>query len=129
MKKNDGTEKILKIFTKFSDRTKSEYAVHDVTVYIYSLSESKLNMICGQKVENTVLEKYLSYDNTIVLRSPVGLKEASHFRSRMITQFRLSDVIYLIIISSYQIEAFKKASASNIINDIINNVQKECETI
>ncbi len=128
MKKNDGSEEIMKIFMKFSDKTKSEYAVHDVTAYKYNLIESKLNIICGQKVEDTVLEKYISFDNTVVLRSPVGIKEAPHFRSRMITQFRLSNIIYLIIISSYQIEAFKKTSASNIISDIIN-VQKECETI
>ena len=125
MKKDEREERLLKIFTRFKSRIESEFAVQNATVYAFSENQAKC--IVGEKIENMVLERYIAYSTTMLLRSPVGLQEDKSYKSRMITQFYVADMIYLIVISSYQLEAFSQAT-KHIIDDVLK-LQKEVESI
>ena len=121
-------EKINNIFIKFKSRIMCEFPVHDVTVYMFSKSESNGSLIIGEKIEVMVLERYISYSNTVVLCSPIGIQEADKkYKSRLITQIKIKDELYLLVISSYQMEAFKGVT-KNIINDILK-VRRDGEAI
>lgn len=125
MKKDEREERLLKIFTRFKSRIESEFAVQNATVYAFSENQAKC--IVGEKIENMVLERYIAYSTTMLLRSPVGLQEDKSYKSRMITQFYVADMIYLIVISSYQLEALSQAT-KHIIEDVLK-LQKEVESI
>ena len=123
--RDEKTIKIKEIFDRLKMKIESEYSAQNVTVYMISLD----NVFCiiGDRVESMVIERYMSYSNTMLLRSPVGLQEDKAFKSRIVTQIKIRDEIYLIIISSYKLEAFKQ-DMSGIIEDILN-VKKEGELI
>ena len=104
--RDEKTIKIKEIFDRLKMKIESEYSAQNVTVYM--ISSDNVFCIIGDRVESMVIERYMSYSNTMLLRSPVGLQEDKAFKSRIVTQIKIRDEIYLIIISSYKLEAFKQ---------------------
>ncbi|MBE6852685.1 MAG: hypothetical protein E7505_04330 [Ruminococcus sp.] len=115
--KDEKSIKIKEIFERLKLKIESEYSAQNVTVYM--LDGYEVNCIVGEKIDNTVIERYMSYSNTMLLRSPVGLQEDKAFKSRVVTQIKIKEKIYLIVISSYKLEAFKQ-DISFMIEDIVN---------
>ena len=124
--KDERIVKIKGIFNRLKDKLESEYSATGVTVYMID-TDKNIMCITGDKIENMVIERYLSYCNTMLLRSPVGLQEDKVFKSRIVTQLKINGDVYLIIISSYKLEAFKQDMP--VIIEYILDVKKEGELL
>lgn len=123
--KDDKKEKFKEIFSKFQTKIEKDYSAQNITVYM--ISSDDVSCIIGDKVEDMIIERYMSYSNTMLLRSPVGLQEDRAYKSRIVTQVKIGDDIFLIVISSYKLEAFKQ-DIKKIIEDVLE-VRKEGELI
>ncbi len=118
-------EKNNKIFEKFKAKVMSEFSVNDVAVYVFSEDDLNGSILIGKEIDTISLEKYISYSNTVLLCAPAGLQNDDNiYKSRLITQIKICDAVYLIVMSSCQMEAFKGSTAKNIIDDIIKLVKE-----
>ncbi|MDO5558370.1 MAG: hypothetical protein Q4F95_02095 [Oscillospiraceae bacterium] len=126
--KNHMDEKIHALFSNFDLCIRNKYPVKSTIVYIYSDTDAEFRRLYGGTLESKmILEKYLSYTNTTILVNPTGLKENLMYKSRLITQIHISDKVFLIILSSYNFEAFRYVS-QDIITEILK-IEKAGETI
>lgn len=106
------------IFRKFFQKIKTDYNVACMSVYV--CENGTIRKFVGEPLENNVvIEQYSSFSHTVVISSPVGLQDNLKFKSRFITNFRISETSYMICLSSYAFETFR---SSQKITDKINKL-------
>ncbi len=107
---------------------KNELNVAAFSLYIYSQSGyCDIEYLMGDKLDHVIYEHYLSYSGTTILVNPEGLTDGEVYKSRMITQLYIDDVRYVIILSSFAMEAFKGKNALYIINALRHMKRKTGE--
>ena len=106
------------IFRKFFQKIKTDYNVACMSVYV--CENGVIRKFVGEPLENNVvIEQYCSFSHTIVVSSPVGLQDNQKFKSRFIANFRVSEISYMICLSSYAFETFRNSQK---ITDKINKL-------
>lgn len=96
------------IFRKFFQKIKTDYNVACMSVYV--CENGVIRKFVGEPLENNVvIEQYSSFSHTVVISSPVGLQDNLKFKSRFITNFRVSETSYMICLSSYAFETFRNS--------------------
>ena len=106
------------IFRKFFQKIKTDYNVACMSVYV--CENGVIRKFIGEPLENNVvIEQYSSFSHTVVISSPVGLQDNLKFKSRFITNFRVSETSYMICLSSYAFETFRNSQK---ITDKINKL-------
>ena len=106
------------IFRKFFQKIKIDYNVACMSVYV--CENGVIRKFIGEPLENNVvIEQYSSFSHTVVVSSPVGLQDNLKFKSRFITNFRVSETSYMICLSSYAFETFRNSQK---ITDKINKL-------
>lgn len=123
--KDDYSLKIKDIFYEFSLKNENEFGSQSTVVY--RISTDSAECLIGDPLETMVIERYMSYENTVIIRSPVGLQEDKIYKSRIITQIEIKNIVYLIVISSYKLEAFKQDIQKII--ERLKGIKKEGEYI
>lgn len=106
------------IFRKFFQKIKTDYNVACMSVYV--CENGVIRKFIGEPLENNVvIEQYSSFSHTVVISSPVGLQDNLKFKSRFITNFKISETSYMICLSSYAFETFRNSQK---ITDKINKL-------
>lgn len=106
------------IFRKFFQKIKIDYNVACMSVYV--CENGVIRKFIGEPLENNVvIEQYSSFSHTVVISSPVGLQDNLKFKSRFITNFKISETSYMICLSSYAFETFRNSQK---ITDKINKL-------
>lgn len=106
------------IFRKFFQKIKTDYNVACMSVYV--CENGVIRKFIGEPLENNVvIEQYSSFSHTVVISSPVGLQDNLKFKSRFITNFKISETSYMICLSSYAFETFRNPQK---ITDKINKL-------
>ena len=106
------------IFRKFFQKIKTDYNVACMSVYV--CENGVIRKFVGEPLENNVvIEQYSSFSHTVVISSPVGLQDNLKFKSRFITNFKISETSYMICLSSYAFETFRNSQK---ITDKINKL-------
>lgn len=106
------------IFRKFFQKIKTDYNIACMSVYV--CENSVIRKFVGEPLENNVIiEQYCSFAYTVVVSSPVGLQDNPKFKSRFITNFKISETSYMICLSSYAFETFRNSQK---ITDKINKL-------
>lgn len=96
------------IFRKFFQKIKIDYNIACMSVYV--CENSVIRKFVGEPLENNVvIEQYSSFSHTVVISSPVGLQDNLKFKSRFITNFKISETSYMICLSSYAFETFRNS--------------------
>lgn len=96
------------IFRKFFQKIKTDYNVACMSVYV--CENGVIRKFVGEPLENNVvIEQYSSFSHTVVVSSPVGLQDNLKFKSRFITNFKISEISYMICLSSYAFETFRNS--------------------
>ena len=106
------------IFRKFFQKIKTDYNVACMSLYV--CENGTIRKFVGEPLENNVvIEQYSSFSHTVVISSPVGLQDNLKFKSRFITNFKISETSYMICLSSYAFETFRNSQK---ITDKINKL-------
>lgn len=95
-------------FNEFMSELETDFKIASYSVYFVS-GDSEPRKICGDSINNLVMEHYLSLSNTVVLVNPDGISDDMDYRSRYVTRLYTGHGMYLICISSYAFEAFNEA--------------------
>lgn len=96
------------IFKRIDSCVKDLYPVNASSVYAFDDSGHRL--LYGEKLEdNIIIDRYMSFSNTVLMINPTGISENEKYKSRVITQVRKNNTVYLMVFSSIQYEAFRDA--------------------
>lgn len=121
---------VNKSFKDLFNHLKNDLNVAAYTVYTYTqASHTDIKYLMGDIIAHTEFEHYLSYAGTTILVNPVGLIDGDIYKSRMITQLYICGNRYLIVLSSFAMEAFKGKNAAYIISTLRHMKRKTGETV
>ena len=119
-KKNSEKDGFPDVFKRIDSCIKDLYPVNASSVYVFDNSGHQL--LYGEKLEdNIIIDRYMSFSNTVIMINPTGISENEKYKSRVITQLRKNNTVYLIVFSSIQFEAFRDAER------LVDLILKEAE--
>jgi hypothetical protein len=82
--------------------------MQSVVIGIYEvLDELKLKTICGENLTNITAEKYISLGTTTIFSNAMGIFDNPKYMNRIITKFSHGEKSYILVVSSFALEAFE----------------------
>ena len=116
-KQNSAIVKQRNIFKSFATKANATFNVATLSVYAYEKgSDKEAVFIFGKKIESSVVnERYCCFSSSVVLTNPVGLPEAPEYKSRLVTRLFVNKTAFVVVFSSFALEAFKRGNAERIL--------------